>query len=63
MTGLEAIFARFINEGRLPDGPETARLLVEAAREAGNYMSAGWEDRYAVALRDAYAAFWRNFLS
>jgi hypothetical protein len=60
MTGLSEIFERFAREGRLPDLPETRHQLVKAAQQAGNYITATWEDRYASALREAYARFCRK---
>ncbi|HZO99245.1 MAG TPA: hypothetical protein VFD30_03025 [Terriglobia bacterium] len=58
LTGLDATLERFYLEGWSPGDPGLEAALVEALRDAGNYITPSVEDAYQAALRDLYQKFY-----
>ncbi len=54
---LDATLERFYLEGWSPDDPGLEAALVEALRDAGNYITPSVEYAYQAALRDLYQQF------
>jgi hypothetical protein len=58
LTGLDATLERFHLEGWFPGDPGLEAALVEALRDAGNYITPSVEYAYQAALRDLYQKFY-----
>jgi hypothetical protein len=57
LTGLDSALERFYLEGWSPGDPGLEAALVEALREAGNYITPATDYAYQAALRDLYQKF------
>jgi hypothetical protein len=57
LTGLDMTLERFYLEGWSPGDPGLEASLVEALRDAGNYITPSMDDAYQAALRDLYQKF------
>jgi len=57
LTGLDATLERFYLEGWSPGDPGLEAALVEALRDAGNYITPSMEAAYKAALGDLYQKF------
>jgi hypothetical protein len=58
LTGVDATLERFYLEGWSPGDPGLEAALVEALRDAGNYITPSVEFAYQAALRDLYQKFY-----
>ena len=57
LTGLDTTLERFYLEGWSPGDPGLEAALVEALRDAGNYITPSMDYAYQAALRDLYQKF------
>ena len=57
LTGLDTTLERFYLEGWSPGDPGLEAALVEALRDAGNYITPSEDYTYQAALRDLYQKF------
>jgi len=57
LTGLDATLERFYLEGWSPGDSGLEAALVQALREAGNYITPSMEAAYQAALGDLYQKF------
>ena len=57
LTGLGTTLERFYLEGWSPGDPGLEAALVEALRDAGNYITPSMDYAYQAALRDLYEKF------
>jgi hypothetical protein len=57
LTGLDATLERFYLEGWSPGDASLEAALVEALRQAGNYITPSMEPAYAAALGQFYQKF------
>ena len=57
LTGLDTTLERFYLEGWSPGDPGLEAALVEALRDAGNYITPSMDYAYQAALRDLYEKF------
>jgi hypothetical protein len=57
LTGLDATLERFYLEGWSPGDPGLEAALVQALRDAGNYITPSMEAAYQAALGDLYQKF------
>ena len=57
LTGLDAALERFYREGWSPGDPGLEAALVEALRDAGNYITPAMDYAYQAALRGLYQKF------
>jgi hypothetical protein len=57
LTGLDSTLERFYLTGWSPGDPGLEAALLEALRDAGNYITPSVECAYQAALRDLYQQF------
>ncbi len=57
LTGLDTTLERFYREGWAPGDPGLEAALVEALRDAGNYITPAMDDAYQAVMRGLYQKF------